>query len=147
VSGLTASLQVAGCSAGAGRHAAQRFQSQYGGKSVSTDSTKQVRERLSELEKDPPFVAQGLKVTFAEDLTRLLEVRGLKEAELARKLGANLGFVTGVLDTENKLTVETMARIALALDARITLRMLPREEAEHDACAQATPRELGGRSK
>ncbi|MBM3332648.1 hypothetical protein FJY68_12520 [candidate division WOR-3 bacterium] len=114
---------------------------------MNTDNTKELRERLSRLQKDPPFVAQGLKVTFAEDLTRLLEVRGLKEAELARKLGANLGFVNSVLDTENKLTVETMARIALALDARITLRMLPREEAEHDARAQATLRELGGRGR
>lgn len=107
---------------------------------MSTDSDREVRERLDELEKDAPFVAQRLKVTFAEDLTRLLEIRGLKEPELADKLGTNRSFVTSVLDTENKLTVETMVRIALALDARVALRMLPRGEAEQPLRADKTPR-------
>jgi transcriptional regulator with XRE-family HTH domain len=95
---------------------------------MSVSSIERVRERLRKLESDPRFIAEGMKLAFADDLVRLLEARGLKQTELAEKLGTNRGYITRVLDTEYNLTIETMARIALALDARISLRMLPREE-------------------
>jgi len=95
---------------------------------MSISSIEKVHERLRKLESDPRFVAEGMKLAFADDLVWLLEARGLKQTELAEKLGTNRGYITRVLDTEYNLTIETMARIALALDARISLRMLPREE-------------------
>jgi transcriptional regulator with XRE-family HTH domain len=95
---------------------------------MSISSVEKVRGRLRRLEGDPRFVAEGMKLAFADDLVRLLAARGLKQTELAEKLGTNRGYITRVLDTEYNLTIETMARIALALDARISLRMLPREE-------------------
>jgi len=97
---------------------------------MSIESIERYRERSRLLEKDPLFVAELMKLEFADDLVRLLEARGLKRTELAEKLGTNRGYVTRVLNTEYNLSVETMAKIALALDARISLRMLPREEVE-----------------
>ena len=79
-------------------------------------------------------------MAFADDLVRLLEARGLKRTELAEKLGTNRGYVTRVLNTEYNLSVETMAKIALALDARISLRMLPREEVERRPRSSAPSR-------
>jgi|WetSurMetagenome_2_1015567.scaffolds.fasta_scaffold102909_1 transcriptional regulator with XRE-family HTH domain len=97
---------------------------------MSIESIEKYRERSRLLERDPLFIAELLKLEFADDLVRLLEARGLKRTELAEKLGTNRGYVTRVLNTEYNLSVETMAKIALALDARISLRMLPREEVE-----------------
>jgi hypothetical protein len=48
--------------------------------------------------------------------------------------------VTRVLNTEYNLSVETMAKIALALDARISLRMVPREEVERRPRSSAPSR-------
>jgi transcriptional regulator with XRE-family HTH domain len=97
---------------------------------MSTSSIERYREWARKVEKDPLFVAELAKLEFADDLVRLLEVRGLKRTDLAEKLGTNRGYITRILNTEYNLSVETMARIALALDARISIRMLPREEAE-----------------
>jgi transcriptional regulator with XRE-family HTH domain len=107
---------------------------------MNISSIEKLREHFRKIENDPRFVAEGMKLAFADDLVRLLATRGLKRTELAEKLGTNRGYITRVLDTEYNLTVETMARIALALDARITLRMLPREEVERRPRSTATLR-------
>jgi transcriptional regulator with XRE-family HTH domain len=107
---------------------------------MSIESIEKYRERSRRLEKDPLFIAELLKLEFADDLVRLLEARGLKRTELAEKLGTNRGYVTRVLNTEYNLSVETMAKIALALDARISLRMLPREEVERRPRSSAPSR-------
>ena len=90
---------------------------------MSIGSLERYRERARRLEDDPRFIAEELKLAFADDLVRLLEARGLKRTELAEKLGTNRGYITRVLDTEYNLTIETMARIAHALGARISLHM------------------------
>ena len=95
---------------------------------MSISSIERYREWAQKIEKDPLFIAELMKLEFADDLVRLLEARGLKRTELAEKLGTNRGYVTRILNTEFNLSIETMAKIALALDARISLRMLPREE-------------------
>ena len=107
---------------------------------MSIESIEKYRVRSRRLEKDPLFIAELLKLEFADDLVRLLEARGLKRTELAEKLGTNRGYVTRVLNTEYNLSVETMAKIALALDARISLRMLPREQVERRPSSSAPSR-------
>jgi transcriptional regulator with XRE-family HTH domain len=107
---------------------------------MSIESIEKFRERSRLLDKDPLFIAELMKLAFADDLVRLLEARGLKRTELAEKLGTNRGYVTRVLNTEYNLSVETMAKIALALDARLSLRMLPREEVERRPSSSAPSR-------
>jgi transcriptional regulator with XRE-family HTH domain len=107
---------------------------------MSISSIERYREWTQKIEKDPLFIAELVKLQFADDLVRLLEARGLKRTELAEKLGTNRGYVTRVLNTEYNLSVETMAKIALALDARISLRMLPREEVERRPRSSAPSR-------
>ena len=107
---------------------------------MSISSIERYREWAQKIEKDPLFIAELVKLQFADDLVRLLEARGLKRTELADKLGTNRGYVTRVLNTEYNLSVETMAKIALALDARISLRMLPREEVERRPSPSAPSR-------
>ena len=107
---------------------------------MSISSIERYREWAQKIEKDPLFIAELMKLEFADALVRLLEARGLKRTELAEKLGTNRGYVTRVLNTEYNLSVETMAKIALALDARISLRMLPREEVERRPRSSAPSR-------
>lgn len=90
---------------------------------MSISSLERYREWARKAEDDPQLLAEELKLAFADDLVTLLEARGLKRTELAEKLGTNRGYITRVLDTEYNLTIETMARIAHALGARISLHM------------------------
>jgi transcriptional regulator with XRE-family HTH domain len=107
---------------------------------MSSSSIERYREWAQKIEKDPLFIAELMKLEFADDLVRLLEARGLKRTELAERLGTNRGYITRILNTEYNLSVETMAKIALALDARISVRMLPREEVERRPRSSAPSR-------
>ncbi|MCX6841530.1 MAG: helix-turn-helix transcriptional regulator [candidate division WOR-3 bacterium] len=94
---------------------------------MSISSIERYREWSRRIENDPRFVAEGMKLAFADDLVRLLQARGLKRTELAEKLGTNRGYITRILNTEYNLSIETMAKIAVALDAQVTLSMKPRQ--------------------
>jgi transcriptional regulator with XRE-family HTH domain len=93
---------------------------------MSAGSIERYREWARHVEHDPRFLAEELKLAFADELVRLLEARGLKRTELAEKLGTNRGYVTRVLNTDYNLTIETMARIADALGARVSLHLHPK---------------------
>jgi transcriptional regulator with XRE-family HTH domain len=105
---------------------------------MSISSIEKFREHFRRIEKDPLFVAEMMKLAFADDLVRLLEARGLKRTELAEKLGTNRGYITRILNTEYNLSIETMAKIALALDAQITLSMQPRQASPATAAVVPT---------
>ncbi|HTW90577.1 MAG TPA: helix-turn-helix transcriptional regulator [bacterium] len=92
-------------------------------------SLERYREWSRQAEDDPRLLAEEMKLAFADGLVRLLEARGVKRTELAEKLGTNRGYVTRILNTEYNLSIETMAKIALALDARVTLNLQPRRRA------------------
>jgi len=102
---------------------------------MSISSIEKFREHFRKMENDPRFVAEMMKLAFADDLVRLLEARGLKRTELAEKLGTNRGYITRILNTEYNLSIETMAKIALALDAQVTVSMKPRRSAAPAAVA------------
>ena len=102
---------------------------------MSIESIVRFRDRFRKIENDPRFVAEMMKLDFADDLVELLEARGLKRTELAEKLGTNRGYITRIVNTEYNLSIETMAKIAVALDAHITLRMQPRQSAPPAAVA------------
>jgi transcriptional regulator with XRE-family HTH domain len=70
-----------------------------------------------------------MKLAFADGLARALEAKGIRRTELAEKLKTNRGYVTRVLNTEYNLTIETMARLAYALGARVSLHLHSKDTA------------------
>ena len=76
-------------------------------------------------EHDPEFLLQDAKLAFAEQLEELLERRHISRADLARRLGTSRAYVTRVLRAEFNLTLETIIKIGLALDARFVIGLQP----------------------
>lgn len=60
---------------------------------------------------------------LTEDLSRLMEQRGVSKAELARRLGSSPAYVTKVLRGNTSFTIEAMVRLARALDGKLSLHM------------------------
>ena len=84
--------------------------------------------RLGEkLEQDPVYWTEYLKLEFAEELSRLMDERGLTKTDLATKLGCSRAYITKVFNTTFNPTLETLAKIALAFDARVELKLVPRD--------------------
>lgn len=65
---------------------------------------------------------------FTEDLCRLMEQRGVTNAELARRLGSSPAHITKVLRGNTNFTIKSMVRLARALDGRMSLHVGRKED-------------------
>ncbi len=73
-------------------------------------------------ERDSYWTARAVH-EFTEDLCRLMEQRGVSKAELARHMGSSPAYVTKVLRGNTNFTIESMVRIARALDGKLSLHV------------------------
>jgi len=94
---------------------------------MSLSSIEKYRERVRSIENTPEFLLELVKLTFAEELSRLLDQKGMTHGQLAEKLGTSRAYVTRILRTDYNLTAETMVKIARALDARVELALVPKD--------------------
>ncbi len=60
---------------------------------------------------------------FTEDIFTLMEQRGVTRAELARRMGSSPAYVTKMLRGNTNFTIESMVRIARALDGKLSLHV------------------------
>ena len=93
---------------------------------MSMSSIDKYRERVRSIENTPEFLLEMVKLAFAEELCRLLEEQGVSRTQLAERLGTSRAYVTRILRTDYNLTAETMVKVALALDARVELALVPK---------------------
>lgn len=66
---------------------------------------------------------------FTESFSAMMVRRGVKRAELARRIGAEPPYVTRILRGSTNFTFETMVKIADALGCSIDVRLIPNERA------------------
>jgi transcriptional regulator with XRE-family HTH domain len=78
-------------------------------------------------EHDPKYWVEYLKLVFSEDVGRLMDERGMNQADLAGKLGTSRAYVTRLFRGNFNPTVETLVKVSLALDARVELHLRPKE--------------------
>lgn len=76
---------------------------------------------LEQLEDDPVGVAEGLKVDFALALERRRRALKLTNKDLAQRIGASPAYVSKVMGGDCNLTVESIAKLALAVEGRPVL--------------------------
>jgi|WetSurMetagenome_2_1015567.scaffolds.fasta_scaffold470531_1 transcriptional regulator with XRE-family HTH domain len=94
---------------------------------MSLSSIEKYRERVRSIENTPEFLLEKVKLTFAEELCRLLDEQGVSRTQLAERLGTSRAYVTRILRTDYNLTAETMVKVARALDARVELALVPKD--------------------
>lgn len=107
-------------------------------------------ELRSRFEKDPKYWVEYLKLAFSEDVGRLMDEQDMNRADLARAMATSRAYVTRLFSGTFNPTLETLVKVALALDAHVALHLHPRQteirwlEAPHsvitaDAALWATP--------
>jgi len=94
---------------------------------MSLSSIEKYRERVRSIENTPEFLLEEVKLTFADELCRLLDEQGVSRGQLAERLGTSRAYVTRILRTDYNLTAETMVKVARALDARVELALVPKD--------------------
>ncbi len=65
-----------------------------------------------------------LVVSATELISQLLEEKSVSRAELARRIGKSKAFVTQILRGRHNMTLRTLADLAWAFEARVSLRAL-----------------------
>jgi len=86
-------------------------------------------------ERDPKYWVEYLKIVFSEDIGRLMDEKGMSQADLARELGVSRAYVTRLFHGTFNPTVETLVKVALALGARVSLHLHPCQTAAAEQVA------------
>lgn len=89
------------------------------------NSLERYRQRVRDVENSPSFLVEDVKLSFAEELTRLLAQQGVSRTQLAERMKTSRAYVTRILRTDYNLTAATMVKVASALNARVSLHLSP----------------------
>ena len=74
---------------------------------------------LADYEQDEEYRLDGLKVEIAEKIYLAMKNRHVSNAELARRLNKSRPYITKILQGNVNFTLETLAKIAQALDCEM----------------------------
>ncbi|HEY0101227.1 MAG TPA: helix-turn-helix transcriptional regulator [Pyrinomonadaceae bacterium] len=98
-------------------------------------ATKQetVAERFTNLferfEQSETYHIDAAKLEISEQIYLTMEQQGVSKAELARRLGKSRAYITKVLQGSTNFTLESLIRVARALDCQLDLQFSPRHKA------------------
>ncbi|GEM_PF-1038994 len=92
-----------------------------------TESDRRYKELTDRLEKNPEYWVESMRLDFVEAVERMMEEHGVSRAELARRLDSSPAYVTQMLKALFNPTLLTLAKVAMALDARVELALVPKD--------------------
>jgi len=90
---------------------------------------KSFKELFEEARKSEEYWIAYAKLDFTEDLYRLMEERGMKKADLAKKIGKSSAYITKVFKGNANFTLETMVRLVRVLGGKLKIGV-EKEEAK-----------------
>ena len=76
------------------------------------------------LESDPLFLVEYMKATITSDIFSVMEKESISVSELAGRLGKSRQYVSRVLNETANFTLNSVARIAAALEKDVVLRLV-----------------------
>ena len=80
-------------------------------------------EHRERLEKDPDFLAGYMKATLVGDIFQAMEEEGISKSQLAERLGKSRQYVGRVLNETANFTIDSISKIAAALERDVVLRL------------------------
>ncbi len=78
--------------------------------------------------RDPSFVAGSTIAQFVEDVHTAMLEAGLNKNTLAEKLGYSRQYVGRILNETANFTIRTMAELSAALEVRLVVRLIRKEQ-------------------
>ena len=84
--------------------------------------TNELKHR-ARLEKDPKFLQEYMKASIVEDIIQAMDEEGLSKSQLAERLGKSRQYVGRVLNESANFTIDSISKIAAALERDVVLRL------------------------
>ena len=96
------------------------IQSQYENTSLETvqQTPGLLDSYLEEHSDDPELLAESLAIDLMEDAVRLLQEKGISRSDLSGLMNVSRGYVTRLLNSPPNLTLMSVARLSVALNAK-----------------------------
>ena len=82
-------------------------------------SAEKLAAMLDTLETSDLYQIEYLKLEITEQIYCMMQLQGISNADLARKLGKSRQYVTKVLKGTANFTLESLVKISMALNCRI----------------------------
>jgi len=73
---------------------------------------------LEENNDDPELIAESLSIDLMEDVARLSQEKGISRSDLSDLMNVSRGYVTRLLNAPPNLTLISIARLGVALNAK-----------------------------
>ena len=80
------------------------------------------------LEEDPLFLVEYMKATITSDIYTVMEKESISKTELAKRLGKSRQYVSRILNETANFTLDSVAKIAAALQKDVVLRLMNYED-------------------
>lgn len=74
---------------------------------------------------NPDYVAAGYCADIAKNIENIMEAKGINNTQLAEKLNCKKPYITKILSGEANLTLQSLAKISVALDSRFEIALKP----------------------
>lgn len=79
---------------------------------------------IEEWKNDPEFRKEEIILGLNERICELMEEKKISRTELANRIKVNRAFITRILNGSQNITIGTLVRIALALDADLKIDII-----------------------
>jgi transcriptional regulator with XRE-family HTH domain len=86
---------------------------------------KSYKALLREAKQSDSYWIEALKVEVASSLARVARQQQISKADLAGKLGTSKAYITKVFRGDTNFTIETLVKLARAVDAKWVVELLP----------------------
>jgi transcriptional regulator with XRE-family HTH domain len=88
-------------------------------------------EMFNEFEQGGFYNIEEAKIDIAEQINLTMQKHGISKAELSRRLGKSRAYVTKILQGGANFTIESLVKIADALDCTLDVRLIQTERKKH----------------
>jgi transcriptional regulator with XRE-family HTH domain len=79
------------------------------------------------------YRAEGASIVFTEALVARMEACGMTRSVLAEKIGTSPAYVTKILRGDTNFTLDTMSKIASALDCELSISLAAKPKTKRQA--------------
>jgi ribosome-binding protein aMBF1 (putative translation factor) len=93
-------------------------------------STKSFTALIARLASTPEGQAEHVAVAFLVQVNASMQAQGLSNTELARRMGTSPAYVTRLFRGSANLSVQTMTKLAQAVNSTLSLALVANEEPE-----------------
>ena len=82
------------------------------------------------------FEAEMIHFDLIEEVSKLMEVKGMKKADLAKALGTTKGYVTQLFTGDRLFNMKTLAKLQKILGVKVKVELIERKDKKSKAVAE-----------